>query len=164
LTGGLGVGKSAVAIEAPAVLSERDLPNALLDLDWLAWATPDPASGETIDSLLQANLRAMRPAFDRAGVRFFLLARAVSEASQVESLRTAFAAPLAVVRVTAPREVAEARLRGRDVGAELEENLAELDAHAGPAGEDFELANDGRPIREVALELLDRLGWVKISG
>jgi hypothetical protein len=163
LTGGLGVGKSAVAIEAHAVLSEHGVPNALLDLDHLAWASPDRGSGETIESLLLANLRALRPQFERAGIRRFLLTRAVGGSADVEAVRTAFGLPLAVVRLTAPRAVAEARLRVRDVGAELRSNLAELDAFAAGAGEDFELANDGRPIRAVALELLDRLGWVRIA-
>jgi hypothetical protein len=164
LTGGLGVGKSAVAFETHAVLAEFGLPNAVLDLDFLAWATPDPASGATVDSLLESNLRALRPGFERAGVRYFVLARAVSRPAQVDAVRAAFGLPLAVVRITAPLEVAEARVRARDVGAEREENLAELGAHSAPAGEDFELENDGRPIRGVALELLQRLGWVTISA
>ncbi len=163
LTGGLGAGKSAVAIEAHAVLAEHGVPNALLDLDHLGWASPDPRSGETIQSLLLANLRALRPQFERAGVRRFLLTRAVGGSAEVEAVRTAFGLPLAVVRLTAPRAVAEARIHARDVGAELRSNLDTLDAFAAGAGEDFELANDGRPIRAVALELLDRLGWVRIA-
>jgi hypothetical protein len=164
LTGGLGVGKSVVAIEAHALLSEHGIPNAVLDLDWLAWAEVDPASGMSLDEVLDANLAALRPTFEQAGVRHFVLARAVDGPERVERVRAAFGAPLIAVRLTAPLEVAEARVRGRDVGAELEENLAGLGRFEGPAGEDYELVNDdGRPVRAVAQELLDRLGWVRIA-
>ena len=124
---------------------------------------PDPATGATVASILEANLRAVRPAFDRAGVRFYLLARAVADASDVRAVREAFGAPLDVVRVTCPPALAEARIRARDVGAELEENLAERDALAGSVGEDFGFENGERPIREAALELLDRLGWTRMA-
>ena len=162
LVGGVGVGKTALAVETYTVLAEAGFAVAALDLDRLAWVSPDPATGATVASILEANLRAVRPAFDRAGIRFHVLARAVADAGDVRAVREAFGVPLDVVRVTCPPSLAEVRIRARDVGAELEENLAERDAFAGCVGEDFAVENGQRPIREVALELLDRLGWTRM--
>ena len=161
LTGRLGAGKSTLAIETFAVLAEADLPAAALDLDWLAWARPHPPTRTTIDDLLEENLRSMRPVYAGAGIRFYVLARAVSHAHEVEAIRRALGVPLQVARVTADPALAEVRIRARDTGAELATNLAGP-AFDAPIREDFTIENGDRPIRNVALELLDRLGWTRM--
>lgn len=164
LIGGLGVGKSALAREAFALLAERGEPAAVVDLDHLAWASPACESGVTVESLMAANLRAVLPAYRRAGVRRYVLVRAVESERQVETIRAALRLPLALVRVTAERATAERRIRARDVGAELEENLVGARRLDPPVEEDFDVTNEGRPIRDVAAELLERLGWARIDA
>ena len=74
--------------------------------------------------------------------------------------------PMPVVRLTASTATVQARLRRRDSGRELEEHLGEFEHYAEletavPA--DVVVANDGRPLEEVAREILCQLqsfGWV----
>ena len=72
------------------------------------------------------------------------------------------AVPLQVASVTADAALAEARIRSRDIGAELESNLAGRHAFDVAIREDFTIENGDRPIRDVALELLDSLGWTRM--
>ena len=160
-TGRLGAGKSTLAIDTFAVLAEHP-PAAALDLDWLAWARPRPPGRTTIEDLLEENLRSVRPVYAGAGIRFYVLARAVSHAHEVEAIRRALVVPLQVARVTADAALAEARIRSRDTGAELESNLADRHSFGDAIHEDFTIDNGDRPIRDVALELLDRLGWTRM--
>jgi hypothetical protein len=74
-------------------------------------------------------------------------------------------ADLTVVRLSSFGATVKERLQRRDTGPVLEEHLrqavvmAELMDRA--ALEDFKVANDGRPLREVATEILLRAGWVQ---
>ena len=155
ITGPVGVGKTAVAAELAEVLRERGLRAAVLDLDWLGWL---PGANGGVDELILRNLRAVRPNFEAAGATHLVLARSVREGRLVQALAAELdEVGLAVAALTARRETIEGRLRRRDAGSELEQHLAEagLDREAG----DFEVENDGRPVRAVAEELADRLGW-----
>jgi hypothetical protein len=72
-------------------------------------------------------------------------------------------AEVTIVRLTAPRDVIASRVRERELGAGLEWHLAravELEKlwNANPV-EDFTVENVG-PLREVALEVLARAGWI----
>lgn len=68
------------------------------------------------------------------------------------------------MRVTAPRELRRERIARREVGSlrdghlvrsdELERTLDRVQL------EDFATANDGRPIRAVAPDVLEQLGWL----
>jgi hypothetical protein len=89
----------------------------------------------------------------------------VERASELDDMRAALpGAEITVIRVHAPPEVCAERLRHREISPSLRERhirrspvlaraLEEL------AVEDFSVVNDARPIREVALEVLDKLGW-----
>lgn len=163
LTGTVGAGKTALATEVAAVLAARGKRVAAIDLDWLGWI--HAGEGDVDPSgLIARNLQSIWPNYRAAGVERLVLARFVATESEVDALKTAVGdIAMTVVRVLAPAEVVEERLRRRDTGAELEEHLDEhrrmtelLDA--APV-EDLRIAND-RPIAEVAGELIDRLGWI----
>ena len=69
-----------------------------------------------------------------------------------------------VVRLTAPPAVLEGRIRRREIGAGLEWHLAravELQAHwiEHPV-EDFLVETDERTVRDIALEVLERIRWL----
>jgi hypothetical protein len=73
-------------------------------------------------------------------------------------------AALTIVRLTASPETLEARIRRREIGAGLDWHLArarELGAHwrTHPV-EDFCVDTDGRDVRELALDVLARSGWI----
>jgi hypothetical protein len=68
-----------------------------------------------------------------------------------------------IVRLTAPARVIEQRIRERDIGAGLEWHLAraaELAHWRDHPVEDFVVENADRPVREVAVEVLTRSGWL----
>jgi len=47
ITGLFGTGKSSLAVEIADILEKRGVPYAVIDLDWLCWATP---AGERVPS------------------------------------------------------------------------------------------------------------------
>jgi tRNA uridine 5-carbamoylmethylation protein Kti12 len=160
ITGMFGSGKSSVAVEMADVLEKRGIRYAVLDLDWLAWAsTADDEEGAE-HRLLLKNLEPVVGNYLAAGVRLFILARSV-RASELESLRAGLAMPMRVVRLTVPWAEIERRL-GADVTAARQDDLRDAAAwNAASEGvgiEDMTVPND-RPVREVAMEVLDRLGW-----
>ena len=163
LTGTIGSGKTAIAIETGERLSGAGEPTAILDLDWLCWLPG--VSSRSIDRLMVENLAAAWPRFRQAGARRLILSRASGRADLIKELRSALPdVNLQVVRVSASAATIRQRLVGRDTGATLEEHLAEaeewtrrLDAFELEA---VDLDNDGeRPITDVADDLLKALGW-----
>jgi hypothetical protein len=160
ITGTFGSGKSSVAVEMADVLEKRGEPYAVLDLDWLTWAWTgrDEEGGE--HRMMLKNLEPVIGNYLTAGIRLFILARSL-RTSELESLRAALAMPLRVVRLTVPWPEIERRL-GADVTAARQDDLRDAAAwNAAAEGvgiEDMTVPND-RPVREVAMDILDRLGW-----
>jgi dephospho-CoA kinase len=161
ITGTIGVGKTIVASGLCEILGEHRVPAAAIDLDWLGWTSVSPPGG--VDRLIAENLKTLRPNFEASGITHLVLTRALRKNAQVESLRKSLpGARLQVVRLEAPRELIESRLEGRDRGANLERHLVESrEFEQIEAGvEDFSVANDARPVRAVAEEVLKRTGWL----
>jgi len=165
ITGTLGAGKTAVAVEAGRLLSLRDVRVAVVDLDWLGWVHLGDGDGPgRVDELIAANLAALRPNYAAAGIQHLILARLLIRRSGLEAVRAALSdADLKVVRLTAAPSILEARLRRRDTGRELEEHLGEFGPYAEQSAAveaDAVVANDGAPLAEVAEEVLRRAGWL----
>ena len=163
LTGMVGTGKTTIAVELGELLDEREVPHAVIDLDWLAWLRPADGSRVTHEQVLTENLRAIWPTFRRAGVDRFVLARYLRGHAEVESMRSALSGvELFVVALSAPRDVLEERLRRRDTGAQLAEHLEAIcaaDALVEGGGADCGVESHGRPAREIAVEIAERAGW-----
>jgi adenylylsulfate kinase len=165
LTGTVGSGKTSVAIEIGEHLECGDAPYALVDLDWLGWLRPAPASLVTQQSALAENLRLIWLTFREAGVDRLVLARYVEDCTQLDAFRAALpGVELFVVRLVAPQELVERRLRARDSGAQLAGHLAETAAFAArgaeAALEDAVVENGERALPEVASEVLAAAGWL----
>jgi len=160
-TGLFGSGKTSVAIEIADVLEKRDDPYALIDLDYLCWGDPGSDAPGAEHVMLLKNLAPVVANYRAAGVTRFVLARAMRDRAQVESLRETIAMPLSVVKLQVSWDEIERRLTDDLTAAraddlrEAREWLATGD-HEGLA--DLTVDND-RPLREVATEILDRLGW-----
>ena len=160
LTGTVGSGKTSIAIELGHVLAERSIPTAVIDLDWLGWLV---GARSDVEALIRANLEASWPNFRARGVTHVVLTRTIHDPQHLDSLRrTITDVDLTIVRVTAPNETLEERLRQRDTGAELDEHLSQarrmtqlLDE---AAIEDFRLSNNGS-VHEAAAALFRQLGW-----
>src|SRR5437764_11841947 len=77
LTGGLGAGKTSVAIEVGEALESQHAAFAVVDLDWLCWAWSPSLHDDALHTLLCDNLRAVVPNMLGRGVRHVVLARGV---------------------------------------------------------------------------------------
>jgi thymidylate kinase len=163
LTGSMGAGKTTVLGEASDVLSARGVVHAVIDLDDLAVAG---LADDLCTELTYANLAAVWANFARAGVTRLLLAEAIESADELSRIRAAIPDSTVVVcRLTAAVATMQRRLRTREPGmlqetfvaraAELDEVLVRV------ALEDFCVVNDGRPVTEVAAELLKLAGWIE---
>jgi hypothetical protein len=161
ITGVYGSGKSSVAEEMAAALEERNASYALLDLDFLAWFDTGEEGGPTEHRMMLTNLAAVVDNYLAIGVRFFILAKAVRDAAELDDLKVGLPMPLKVVRLTVPLEEIEGRL-SHDVTTgrrdDLREAAAWVAASTGVGIEDVAVPND-RQVREVAVEVLNWLGW-----
>ena len=98
----MGSGKTVVTIEIGDLLERRGQPYALVDLDWLGWVHPAPASLLTQRAVLAENLRLIWPTFREAGVGRLVLARYVEDRAQLDEFRAALpGVELVVVRLVA---------------------------------------------------------------
>ena len=164
ITGTLGSGKTVLAADIGELLADREPRTAIIDLDWLGWVSSTPGGPGAIDLLILSNLAAVWPNFEPAGAGRLVLARTVLDGELIEGVGEAVGpVALTIVRVTASPDTIADRLGARDTGAVLAEHLAEASEFARVldevAAEDFQVSNDGRPIREVSEEIVARAGW-----
>lgn len=167
VTGSCGVGKTTIAAEINDVLAEARIANAAVDLDALTWQWPSDTPFNR--DLKFANLQAMWPNYLAHGATRLVLAGVLQERSELARYHDAIpGAQIVVCRLIAPQALRIARLRermppgaGRDWHmhrtVELEEILVQNKV------EDFTISNDRRPAREVAREILHRVGWLESS-
>jgi hypothetical protein len=163
LTGVFGCGKSSVAAEIADLLEKAGLPYAALDLDWLAWFDSASDDRPTEHRMMLTNLAPIVGNYLAVGVRFFVLARSIRDRLELDGLKAVVPMPLTVVRLTVPLPEIQSRLRS-DVTTGRRDDLREaadwVAKSLGVGIEDLMIANE-RPIREVAADVLDRLGWVR---
>ncbi len=158
VTGGLGAGKTSVAVEVGELLAARGTPSSVIDLDQLCWTTPDPASGLGVMDVLASSLRALLPVHEQAGVHRFVLPRLLRDSDDVQAVADSVApARVVVVLLTADAGERERRLLRRDSASTLEGHLAEVEGLLpDPATADIVVATDGRTVADVAAEVLSR--------
>jgi energy-coupling factor transporter ATP-binding protein EcfA2 len=162
IIGPYGSGKSTLAAEMSYLLALRHEPHALLDLDYLGWASTGQESSRAADhAITLPNLTAVTANYLAAGIRWYILAWYIEDASEVQAVQQALGFPMRVARIEVPLDVIGQRL-GPDPTAERQDNLREaasqIESGGGVGAEDFLLQGD-RPVRELATDLLDRLGW-----
>jgi hypothetical protein len=159
IIGVYGSGKSSVGAEIAEILERRRTPYALLDLDYLAWF--DTGERVSSDDVFAANLRAVLGNYLTVGVRTFILAGSINERAELDDLKSELLMPVTVVRLELPIEEIERRLL-TDVTSGRKDDLRVarewVASGAGTGMEDLTVSND-RPIREVALDIINRLGW-----
>jgi septum formation inhibitor-activating ATPase MinD len=159
ITGGLGSGKTSVAIDLAAHLDQTETTYALIDLDFLCWAKPAPDCALSIHQLLLMNLVPVVRGFQSAGIRHFILARFFITTSEVVQLREALALAdihdVTIVELAVSPETALTRLAHRDHGATLEAHrhmVASISADENIA--EFRISTDDLPISDVTSQIL----------
>jgi adenylylsulfate kinase len=164
VTGSVGSGKTAVADEIAVLLHEQAIPHALLDLDRICQAYPAPADDPYRHELMLKNLTTIWPNYRAEGIHYLVLARVIEDRDDLARYREAIPeADTQVVRVPAPPELVRERLEKREVGSfydHLWQRSQELSLILDEAEvEDLVVSNDERPVREVAAEIMTKLGW-----
>lgn len=164
LTGTVGSGKTAVADEISVLLEEAGVRHAVIDVDRVCQLYPPPPDDVHNVALATANLRAMWANYSARGATHLILARVTEAPGALDAYRSAIpGAAITTVRVVADAPTIAERLRHRESGSMFNALLRrshELTAVLDSAAlEDFSVVNSGRPLREVALEVLNRLDW-----
>jgi hypothetical protein len=164
ITGTVGAGKSTIAYELNDALRELEIPNAMVDLDALCahW----PSSSKWNADLMFENLALLWPNYQAHGATHLVLAHVLEDRAELDRYRAAVpAADVTVVRLVTPAELRAQRLVGRmPPGASLDWHLfrtGELEAILDDAAvADLVVDNGERPVRDVAMEILQRAGWI----
>ncbi len=163
IIGPVGSGKTTTLHEIEAMLDQAGTPNAIVDLDWLAWATPAASSTTTVHDLLVANLAAVWQTFHTAGIEHIALARMLNDPAEIAAVRAALhGCETTVVELSVDQGVLEQRIRLRDSGVQLAEHLAFLDAYDAEGAEarsDAVIDVDDQSPAQVARDVLGLAGW-----
>lgn len=164
LTGPCGVGKTACADAVSDLLSERDLRNAVIDMDALRWAYPGPKEDPFNVAFGLKNLKTIWPNYAALGIEYLILPNVVECRSELEALLQAVPdSTVTLVRLETTLERLLQRLNRREVGASLEwhkKRSLELQEHfAQNQIEDYLVRNDDRSLREVAEEVVRK--WLE---
>jgi hypothetical protein len=163
LSGSVGVGKTTVLVEVHDLLSARGVPHACVERDALAYSWPERGYFNQ-DTVLE-NLAAVWANFRAAGAERLVVAGVVERPEDLAGFRRAVpGARITVCRLVAAEATRLERLRDRERGAGLEWHLhrtVELERVLEAARlDDFTVVNEDRPVRDVALEVLARAGWL----
>jgi adenylylsulfate kinase-like enzyme len=131
ITGGIGAGKTSVAIEIGETLEAEHVPVAVVDVDWLVWASAPSLHCDDCDAiaaLLRDNLTAIAANFASRGVTTVVLPRAVSTEQEAAAIAAALPqATIEVVRLDVTEAEAVRRITARDGGQVLEQHLSQLE-------------------------------------
>ncbi len=164
INGTVGAGKTSVADAIGGLLAGAGVAHAVIDLDWLRRYWPAPLEDPFHTALTLRNLSALAGNFRAAGARRLVLAGVVETAAERCGFEAAVGGELTLCRLTVDLDVVRQRLvRRHEHDAGLDWHLArcaELDAILDAAAvDDVRVPATGRPIAEVAADVLTAVGW-----
>ncbi|WP_249997699.1 adenylyl-sulfate kinase [Actinoplanes sp. M2I2] len=113
VTGTVGSGKTSTAEAVGDLLTAREIPNAVIDVDWLRRCWPSPPGDRFNGALTVRNLRAVTGNFVDAGARRIVLAGVIESRTERQSYQDALGLPLSVCRLRVALPAVHARLRRR---------------------------------------------------
>ncbi len=158
VTGPTGVGKTTVAYEMTEVLDERGVAFGFYDPDAIHFRPVQ--EGDRFGTRVW--LAALHAAWPLMEVERLIVPVVVETRENARRLLPD--AELTIARLTATPQTIEERIRRRELGAGGDWHVAraqELEAHwrQHPV-EDFLVDTDGRDVRDLAVEVLTRSGWI----
>lgn len=166
MTGTIGAGKTSLVEAISDVLDERGLHHAFIELDGLGQLYPSPDPDDPFNMNLQIeSLASVLPNFIAAGARYLVLGATIERPEQLERLRSAIGATdLRVVLVKASPATVRDRIVERETGSRLVEDFLKRTEKMGHKMErsgmhDLAVWNEGKPIEEVAAEVVSFLRW-----
>ena len=162
ISGTVGVGKTSVLVELHDILASERIPHGCVERDALSYSWP--TQGRFNEVIVERNLSCVVANFLEAGAMRLLIAGVIEVPADLAVYSRCIPnAEIQVCRLTAELELRRERLRVREKGAGLDWHLdrtMELDTILdGAKIEDFSVDNGNRPLRDVALEVLNRAGW-----
>jgi hypothetical protein len=159
INGPCGAGKSTVGFECMEILEERGIPAAMVDAE-LAYFHPQRGMGENV---AERALAAVWPVYRDEGIDRLLLPRVIEKQLHLDIVERAIPdARIQIAWLDVPPAVVAGRLGERERGSALQwhiERAEEIRRNAGDDFADFRLDAD-REVRAIAVDLLDRAGWV----
>jgi DNA polymerase III delta prime subunit len=164
ICGPAGVGKSSAAFEVSERLQGEGVAHALIDTDELDRIFPVP---QDLASITERNLAFMWQGFHERGIRRLILVGVwLDRPSELSWIRRAIPdARLTIIRLVASEPALVDRIRRREIGSGLEDQLERtrkqlLALEQDPSTNALLLPTDGASIGEIAQEILDRTGWL----
>lgn len=160
------MGKTSVADAAGDLLTDAEVPNAVIDLDWLrrAWPTP-PGDPFNLEMTLR-NLRDVARNYLDTGTQRLVLAGVVESCEERRRYRDAVGVDLTVCRLRVEIPVVHRRLERRHEGQDADlrwhlERSGQLDRILDDAQvEDIVVDATEHSVTEVAATVLEKLGWL----
>lgn len=163
-----GVGKTAVGWEVSARLRAAEVPHAVLEGDFMGQVYPAPVGDPDRLKLTERNLTVVWSNLAEGGYSRLIYTNTLSVLPEMAGMfKRAMGADVRVIRVllTASDETAGERLAGRELGSELEEGLKAsadkarlLETKTAPGT--VRVVTDGRPVMDIAREVVAATGWV----
>lgn len=168
LGGRSGSGKSSVGYEMHAQLSAAQVRHCLIEGDNLDQAYPPPWE----HGLAERNLAAMWANYRALGYRRLIYTNTACLLPDVTSeLTTAMGdgPKLTAVLLTCSDTTARQRLAGREIGTALDWHIERSDLMAGTLDRQtpdyvHRVATGGRPVADIAAEILALAGWTRSTG
>ncbi|MEU3899844.1 hypothetical protein [Streptomyces sp. NPDC045251] len=165
--GRAGVGKTTVAWEVSVLLRAASVAHVVVEGDFLGQVHPAPEGDPRRSRITESNLTAVWANYARLGHRRMVYTNTVSVLPEAEGMfRRAMGADVRLVRVllTASDATAGARLTGRELGSELEQELAGSARKArlldeGAPADTVRVGTDGRRVVDIAREVVGVTGW-----
>ncbi|MCZ4512157.1 hypothetical protein O3Q52_29095 [Streptomyces sp. ActVer] len=165
--GRAGVGKSTVGWEVSARLRRAQVTHAVLEGDFMGQVHPAPEDDPHRAGITERNLAAVWGNFAELGHRRLIYTNTVSVLTEAAGMfERAMGEDVRLVRVllTASDATAAKRLKGRELGSELEQELrgsahkARLLEERAPA-DTVRVVTDDREVIDIAREVLAVTGW-----
>ncbi|MFD4628854.1 hypothetical protein ACFVYR_02985 [Streptomyces sp. NPDC058284] len=162
-----GVGKSSVGWEVAARLRAADIGHALIEGDLLDAVHPAPPGDPQRSGITERNLAAIWANYRELGCRRLVYTNTAGVLPSEEHLFTKSLDGPRLIRVllTATDTTAERRLRARELGSELDQQLhrsalmsRHLDEHVPP--DTHRIPTDDRDLGDIAADVLRATGWL----
>ncbi|MER5482076.1 AAA family ATPase [Streptomyces sp. NPDC002812] len=171
--GRAGVGKTTVGWEVSARLRAAMVAHCVIEGDFMGQAHPAPEGDPGRRKIAERNLTALWSNYAELGYRRLIYTHTVSVLAENEGMfQRAMGADVRIVRVvlTASDATVRERLTARELGSELEHELASsarkarvLDERTPP--DTVRVATDGRAVVDIAREVVDAADWLpRASG
>ncbi|HWM02105.1 MAG TPA: AAA family ATPase [Actinophytocola sp.] len=163
-----GVGKTTVGWEVSARLRAAAVAHAIIEGDFMGQVHPAPVGDPDRSRLTESNLTAVWANFARRGYRRLIYTNTLSVLPERTGMfQRAMGSGVRLVRVllTASHTTASERLVSRELGSELAEGLRTSADRARvldelTAADVVRVATDGRPVMDIAREVVAATGWV----